>query len=214
MNYQHIIWDWNGTLFDDVWLCVEVLNGVLEKWGKSQTDIESYKQRFGFPVKNYYESLGFDFSVEPFDEIANQFIEEYNRRRPEGSLHEGAVEILEHIKSRDIKQSILSAYHQELLEDVVNYFGIRDYFEKLVGLNDYYANSKVHLGRGLIKDLNLEPQQILLIGDTIHDFEVANDIGVNCVLLSCGHQNRQRLAVCGCEVLDSVRQLSELLQPS
>ncbi len=210
-KYKHIIWDWNGTLFNDVWLCVEVLNGVLKKWGKKQTDLVSYKQLFGFPVKDYYERLGFDFSVEPFDEIANQFIEEYNRRRPEGNLHDGAIEVLEYIKASGLAQSILSAYHQQLLEDVVNYFGIRGYFEKLIGLDDYYANSKVHLGRGLIKDLDLEPQQILLIGDTIHDFEVAKDIGVDCVLLSCGHQNGERLDVCGCKVIDSPGQLADLL---
>ena len=66
MRYKHIVWDWNGTLLNDLWLFIESINFVLESRGMSQVDKESYKSIFTFPVIKYYEHLGFDFSKEKF----------------------------------------------------------------------------------------------------------------------------------------------------
>jgi len=211
MKYKHIIWDWNGTLLDDAWLCVEVLNYILKKRGRKTTGIDTYRKQFSFPVKDYYIRLGFNFSVESFDQIANEYIAEYNRRRFECQLHKGATEILDFLKDRGINQSILSAYHQDMLEEIVDYFKLTSYFNNLAGLNDYYASGKVHIARRLLDSFQIDSKKILLIGDTIHDFEVAEDIGADCVLLSCGHQNHERLTKCRCKVIDSTDKLQKFL---
>ena len=49
-NYKHIVWDWNGTLLDDAWLCVEVLNQMLSQRGRAAITLEFYRQHFKFPV--------------------------------------------------------------------------------------------------------------------------------------------------------------------
>ena len=59
-QYKHILWDWNGTLLDDSWLCVEVLNGLLKESGKPTITHETYKEHFNFPVIHFYEFLGFE----------------------------------------------------------------------------------------------------------------------------------------------------------
>ena len=63
MRYKHIIWDWNGTLLDDTRLCVEVLNELLLRRGKSAITEDDYRQNFNFPVINFYKYLGFDTSA-------------------------------------------------------------------------------------------------------------------------------------------------------
>ena len=77
MRYKHIVWDWNGTLLDDLWLCIESINFVLESRGMSEVDKESYKSRFTFPVIKYYEHLGLDFSKEKFPNAG--FLNYYRR---------------------------------------------------------------------------------------------------------------------------------------
>ena len=73
-KYTHIIWDWNGTLLDDAWLCVDVMNGMLEERGMKLKTVDEYRELFDFPVRDYYEKLGFNFKDEPFDKVGMEFI--------------------------------------------------------------------------------------------------------------------------------------------
>ena len=66
-KYTHVIWDWNGTLLDDNWLCVEVMNTLLSSRNLPLLTLERYRDIFDFPVKNYYEKLGFNFKKESFE---------------------------------------------------------------------------------------------------------------------------------------------------
>ena len=141
-KYKHIIWDWNGTLFDDIHLCVDVMNGILRKNKMSEISVDHYKNIFTFPVLNYYKLLGLDTSEENFKKLSIEFISQYESRKTECLLADDAKLILEEISSRDIKQSILSAYTEETLEDLVKEMKIRRHFENIVGLDNIYAGGK------------------------------------------------------------------------
>ena len=54
MRYKHIIWDWNGTLLDDRWLCIEAINKTLTKRNMNTITDNEYVELFCFPVKDYY----------------------------------------------------------------------------------------------------------------------------------------------------------------
>ncbi|MHC5059939.1 MAG: HAD family hydrolase [Planctomycetota bacterium] len=209
-KYEHVIWDWNGTLFDDAHVCVEILNTMMGKRNLHLVTINGYREQFGFPVIEYYRKLGFDFDAEDYDDVANEYITLYNSRLSRCKLRDGAMEALAAVKTTGLKQSILSAYHQQMLEQVVEQCGIRDFFTGLSGLNDYYANCKIDLGKKLIEESGLDKDQILLIGDTVHDFEVASRIGCDCVLLTGGHQSEKKLKTCSVPVLRSISEVAKI----
>ena len=202
-KYKHIIWDWNGTLLDDAWLCVEILNRMLERRGMKTTTLSEYQMYFDFPVINYYIKLGFDFEKEPFDDIAQEYICAYESQRCKCRLREGVIDIVKQFRTRGFLQSVLSASQQSSLIRALEMFGLKDFFENVAGLDDYYAHSKVDAGKKLLKNLAIGPEEILLIGDTTHDYEVACQLGADCLLLPAGHQSRQRLVACGAKVCDS-----------
>jgi len=206
-QYKHIIWDWNGTIFNDVELGVEIINKILSDRGLNVLTVDRYKEIFTIPVKNYYEKLGFDFSNESFEVIGKLWIDEYEKRKYECSLYEGIIEILEKIKELGIEQSILSAYSQHTLEEMADYFNLRKYFKYIVGLDNIYAASKLHLGIDLMKKLGNGKGETLLIGDTLHDYEVASEIGADCILVANGHQNKDILLTSGTKVIDNVLEL-------
>jgi len=208
---RHVIWDWNGTLFDDAWLCVECINTLLEKRGMPLVTIDHYQQVFDFPVIGYYERIGFDFSVESWHAVAAEYIEEYDRRRFDCRLQDDAMEALNACAQRGLIQSILSAYKQGTLEEIVDFFGARGFFTRIVGLDDIYADSKVDNGQRLMEKLDCCGSEVVLIGDTIHDFEVARAIGADCVLVPSGHQARERLESCGVRVPDSLKDVLTLM---
>ena len=206
-RYRHVIWDWNGTLFDDAWLCVEVMNGLLRPRGLPLLTLERYQELFDFPVIRYYERLGFDFARDPFEVIGTEFIRIYETRRGEAALRQDARAALDLVRDRGVGQSVLSAYRHDTLETLLRQNGVRDYFQRVVGSDDHYASGKVEQGRRFIRELGVDPAAVLLIGDTAHDHEVAVAMGIDCLLVPGGNHSRARLERCGVPVLDGLADL-------
>ena len=209
---RHIIWDWNGTLLDDVGIVVESMNTLMTKRGMPLLDREQYKEFFVFPVKDYYARLGFDFSREPFEELAVEYITEFNSEKYGFRLHGGVTQTLGYIRSMGIGQSVLSATKEQDLNEILLRLEIRDFFEKVAGLDNHYAAGKVGRGRELMADLGLDPQDVLMIGDTIHDYEVSRELGCRCLLVSNGHQSHARLLECNVDIVDDVKGVAEYLK--
>lgn len=207
-KYKHIIWDWNGTLVDDVWLVVEIMNKMLKRHHLPRIDSKKYREIFDFPVTKYYLALGFDFSKESFENLTDEFISEYYERFDECKLFNEAEEVLRKIKERGILQSILSASKEDVLIEKIKHYGIDKYFCKIVGLGDHYAESKVERGGKWIAKLNLNPQDILLIGDTIHDYDVAKHMGCDCLLVATGHHGYERLTKLGIDVINTLEEIN------
>ena len=208
MNHiKHIIWDWNGTLFNDVELCRDIINGILARRNLGGLSLEKYRAIFTFPVKNYYEKAGLDFSIYPFEDLGREWMDEYERRKSECGLHEGADQMLDLISAKGIGQSILSAYSQHTLEEIVKSFGLDKYFSHMAGLDHIYATSKIENGRELIKKLGNAKGETLFIGDTVHDFEVAREIGADCILIADGHQDKETLKSTSVPVYNSLKDI-------
>jgi phosphoglycolate phosphatase len=203
-KYKHIIWDWNGTLLDDAWLCVEILNDMLTRRKMKTTTLTRYQADFDFPVISYYLKIGFNFEKESFDSIAREYIEAYELRRCKCCLRAGAVDIIKLLKAEGVSQSVLSASQKSSLVEALKLFGLTDFFENIAGLDDYYAHSKMDIGRNLMKNLSADQKEILLIGDTTHDYEVARELGADCLLTPAGHQSKERLLACGAKVCDNL----------
>ncbi len=193
MKYKHIVWDWNGTLLDDRWLCVEAINIILKKRRMIPILEKTYKETFCFPVKKYYENLGFDFNKESFKDLSSEFVEYYKDNFHRLTLHLDTDLILKKINESRIKQSILSASKQETLEENIKFFNLEKYFNKIVGINNHYANGKIEAALQLLDLIKTKTSDILLIGDTVHDSEVAEKIDSDCILIDQGYVNRQRL---------------------
>ncbi len=206
-GYKHIIWDWNGTLLDDADVSVEVMNRLLKRRNMPPLTVDKYKEIIDFPIIKYYIRLGFDFSLEPFDKISVEFIQEYNNSCKSTNLHHYAEAVLGLFKSSGLSQSILSAAHQDYLEWYVTYFGIRDYFIGLIGLDHIHATSKIDNGRRWLEQLPYTPEEVLLIGDTVHDYEVSREIGCDCILVANGHHSINRLKNCSCKIHNSLNSI-------
>jgi len=204
---EGIIWDWNGTLLNDTQLCVQTMNEMLGKRSLPLLSVNDYKDVFSFPVKDYYQKIGFDFEVEPFEIPALEFIEHYNDQMNKCSLHQDSLDVLDYLHAIGIRQFVLSAMKQDALEDCLNHHQISHFFEHVSGLDNHYAASKTENGHRLISDLNLNAKELILIGDTVHDFEVASELGCRCILIANGHQSKEILRNTGVLVIDQINQL-------
>lgn len=170
---------------------------------------EQYREVFSFPVKDYYSKIGFDFTSEDWDEAAHEYVNQYTHLLPESHIFPQAHKLLKMFRSEGKKQFILSAMEHDMLHKSANDENIADFFEEILGINNIFASSKIQNGIELIKKHNLLPHEICLLGDTTHDYEVAQELGCQCVLIAGGHQSHSRLRQTGCKwVIDSLEEIN------
>jgi phosphoglycolate phosphatase len=193
-NKTHVIWDWNGTLVDDVDLCIEIIGEIALRHGLKPIQKEEYLRKFRFPVADYYKDIGFTDLVLSPQELTKQFISQYGQKVHSLKLYHGMGEFLVELRELGIRQSILSAAHEFDLRRLLTHFQISHLFTFIYGLNNHDAHSKIERGRDLIQKINEPLSKIVLIGDTLHDKEVAEDLGIDVILLSDGHQHPELLS--------------------
>jgi len=210
-RYSHIIWDWNGTLLNDAWLCVDVMNGMLARRNLPLKTLKEYRTIFDFPVKDYYVKLGYDFEKEPFVDVGMEFMILYNKRQKESFLHPGVYDLLKLLSLRGFRQYILSAREQNELITETRERNVAKYFNAIYGLDDHYAHGKSDIGIKMLNEIKVPQTKLLFVGDTCHDAEVARDIGIDCILIPNGHNSRERLAALNLPMVSSLIELIGLL---
>ena len=210
-RYKTIVWDWNGTIVEDAWLFVELMNSYLSKRGLPGIDIASYRKNFCFPVIDYYRQLGFEITDEEFRDLGKDFISDYIESCKRPKLYGGIVDLINLNHSSGIIQCVLSAQRQDILRMLVSFYGLEKYFSAVIGLDNDYAYGKIDRAFDLAKDLDLKPEQTLMIGDTNHDKAVADALGWGCVLLSTGHQSNDRLLATNSSIASNLTQLNKYI---
>jgi phosphoglycolate phosphatase len=168
----------------------------------------TYRNVFTFPVKNYYQKLGFDFDQEPFEIPAMQFMDLYRKKIIEAGLQEDSIQLIKQFQLAGFRQVILSAMEQELLLELLDHFQIRHFFDFTYGIDNHFGGGKLERGMELMRQMEVLPSECLLIGDTEHDAEVAQALDCRCLLFSGGHQSETVLSATGNRI---IHQYSDLL---
>ncbi len=209
----HVVWDWNGTLFDDLACCVEVANRLLDEFELPVLDgVAGYQAKFRFPIIGYYADLGFDTSpTGNFESAARRYLELYATASATCGLHVGAREVLQALHEAGVGQVVISASEQANLLAQLAPFGLDDWLDGAHGIEDIYAASKEALARRWLAGAGVDPAEVVFVGDSEHDFEIAAALGAGCVLFSGGHHSRAHLASLGVPVIDDLSQVPTLV---
>ena len=199
-----VIWDFNGTILDDFALCLQVINQLLARRQLPLLTEDSYRSFFDFPVQDYYARIGFDFSAEPFSDLAHEYMALYQPASFDCQLRPGVLATLAALRDQGLRQILLSATKHDFLMEQIGHFGLASYFQEIFGLDDIYGRSKLEMARSWFSQNELLPSETVLIGDTTHDFAVASAIQCKCLLVGGGHNSVARLQQTGANVLREV----------
>ena len=122
MKYKNILWDWNGTIVNDAPLFVETMNVLLKQKGLPSICLADYKKTFCFPIEKYWRALGFRFNKKTFAKLNKQFISLYKKRMFSPLLQPGIVSVFKELQSLKIRQFVLSASEDLLLQQAIVYY--------------------------------------------------------------------------------------------
>lgn len=207
---KKIVWDWNGTLFNDINLCFDCINRLLTNHGLSSlANVNVYRNVFQFPIETYYKKAGFDFNQVSFKVLAQEYMNDYQSKSYSCQLFDDVISTLQTADERGLEQVILSASRKDFLQSQIELFPIQRYIDSIWGIDNIYAKSKVQLAN-VLKEQYPE-DQFWFVGDSVHDYQVAASINARCVLVSCGHQARHRLISTHQPVFDKVSEALEYI---
>lgn len=209
-TYDFILWDWNGTLIDDVFVALNSVNDMLKKRNMNTINIEQYHSYLDTPIIKFYEHL-FDLDKVPFETIVEEFEAGYNRYIPENPVFENAESILNKAKGNGIKQLVISASSQNKITADAKQWGIHKYFNIISGSDNMNAESKIARAKNVLSDFGVKPSRAVVIGDTLHDYTMAKEIGADCILFSKGHQSKDDLLTTNAPVIDSLTEIENLI---
>lgn len=209
---RHVVWDWNGTLYDDLHIVVDSVNASLARLGEAPIDAARYREHYRRPVPLFYESLlGRPVPEETWQMIDEVFHATYRASLARAAPASDAAAAVGAVAAAGGTQSILSMWWHDDLVPAVRASGLGGTMllvdghrgepgeTKAAHLADHVARLRA-LGPGVARD------EVVVVGDITDDAEAARDAGVACVLYDSGSQPRAVLESCGVPVAGTLVQ--------
>lgn len=206
-----IIFDFNGTLLDDVEINCEIFNLLARDYNAKQITMKEYKEVFDFPVIDTYRKWGFDVDNGNFENIATSFHNYYNSMVYERcNIFENAKALLKELKGK-YNLVCLSASKEETLINQLKHYKIYDYFDEVLGMSDKYAHGKADLAKKWMEASEKSKDETIYIGDTCHDQLVAKVLGVKMLSITWGHNSKNKLSTKGAITIDDIMEIKKYL---
>lgn len=210
-EYKVIIWDFNGTIIDDIDAALASVNDMLERRSLPTINFEQYASYVDTPIIKFYEHIFDDLYSMDFDIIAREFNEGYEKHLGRKPVMKHAEEALEYFNSIGKLQTVISATHIDKVNRRLKEFGLTEYFDKILAHNNLIAEDKTHLAVKYFAEKNIKAEEAIVIGDCVADYKMAKTLGCDCVLTTQGHQSRKEFALTDAVVIDSLLELKNII---
>ncbi len=210
-KYSTLIWDFNGTLVDDVHAALAAVNDMLTKRNQPTIDLDRYQQEVDTPIINFYNNVFLPGTL-VFSDAVVEFNIGYDKYLPEKPLMDGAQEMLRFFSSRGKRQTVVSASNVQKVTRMLTSLGIINYFERVIARDDYMAGDKLHLAKQYFQEESIDPSDALVIGDCVADWQMAKALGADCVLITRGHQGRREFSVTDAVIIDNLSELKSIIE--
>ncbi|EDY52336.1 phosphatase [Streptomyces clavuligerus] len=208
----HLIWDWNGTLLDDVTAVIGATNAAFAEIGLEPITLERYRALYTVPIPKFYERLlGRLPTDEEWETMDVVFHRHYSERRVACGLTEGAERVLKEWRQAGHSQSLLSMYVHDELIPLVRGYGIEGHFLRVEGRTGPSGGSKALSMERHLAALpgTVSPERTVVIGDAVDDALAAAHVGARAVLYTGGSHSRESLGAAGVPVVDTLREAVE-----
>lgn len=194
---ENWIFDWSGTLVDDLALVIDATNHVLRQYGVGELTREEFRARFRLPYVGFYEEV---LPGVPLEELEDHFRVGFADSEAAGTttpLLPFAVDFLTHLHAERKRIFILSSMDAPAFERHAEELGVSHFFEATyAGVLD--KREQIHR---ILKTHALDASKTVFLGDMEHDIETARHGGVMSLALLTGYQSKEELEKSSPDVL-------------
>lgn len=205
-HYENWIFDWSGTLVDDLAMVLDATNHVLRQYGKDELNREEFRKNFRLPYAGYYEEI---LPGVPLTELEDHFRRGFADSEASGvttPLLPHAVDFLECLRDNNRRMFILSSMDADAFNRHAKELGVDHFFEATyAGVLD--KRDQIHQ---MLDVHGLDAASTVFLGDMCHDVETARHGGVASIALLTGYQNAEQLSKANPDLM--VDDLSDIKQ--
>jgi phosphoglycolate phosphatase len=185
--FRNLIFDWSGTLVDDLGPVIEATNAVLAKYDIPPLDRESFRRVFRLPYREFYAEM---LPNIPLEELEAHFRPAFDAAVTPVTVLPYAREKLEWCTALGIRAFVLTSMDTAAFERQMDDFGLRHHFEATYsGVLD-----KRELIHQLLANHGLDPAETAFVGDMTHDVETARHGGISSIAVLTGYNRAEILA--------------------
>lgn len=185
--FRNLIFDWSGTLVDDLGPVIEATNAVLGVYDIPPLAREDFRRRFRLPYREFYQEVLPDV---PLEELEGHFRPAFDRAMTPVTILPHAREKLDWCREHGIRTFVLTSMDPPAFERQMDEFGLRGHFEATYsGILD--KREWIHR---ILVDHNLDPAETAFVGDMTHDVETARHGGVSSIAVLTGYNHPEVLA--------------------
>jgi phosphoglycolate phosphatase len=198
---RNIIFDWSGTLVDDLPAVLKASNFVLTQAGKTEMSLEQFRAEFSLPFTKFYDRHTPDV---PMEKLEDWFHAEFKQAQTSVTELPHARKFLEFCRSKKIRAFLLSTVHADHFQAQCRVIGFDVFLEKFY-TDVWDKRKKIH---DILAKNNLKPDETLFVGDMEHDIETAKHGGVHSCAVLTGYNTLAQLRNAKPDLI--VEHLSEL----
>lgn len=185
--FKNLIFDWSGTLVDDMAPVIEATNAVLGIYGIAPYDREGFRRSFRLPYREFYEELLPGVALE---ELEAHFRPAFDAATSLVTVLPHAREKLEWAKARGLRMFVLTSMDADAFMKQLEEFGMKGYFEATyAGVLD-----KRELIAHILESHGLVKGETAFVGDMTHDVETARHGGISSIAVLTGYHHAEVLA--------------------
>ena len=205
---RNIIFDWSGTLVDDLPAVLQATNHVFRLAGVPPLTRDQFRAEFCLPFLRFYERY---VPHVPLPELESWFHAEFRRVQDQVTPLPHAREFLEFCRNRGLQTFVLSSAHRDHYAVQAKETGFGTFIDHpYVQVHDKTA--RIH---ALLGEHQLDPRATLFIGDMAHDIETARQGGVWACAVLTGYNDLRQLQACGPDlIVEHLGELRERLERS
>lgn len=198
---RNIIFDWSGTLVDDLPAVLKASNFVLAQSGKPEMSLETFREEFQLPFTKFYDRHTPDVPMPQLEEWFHTSFSE-----AQGSVRElpHAREFLEFCRANKMRTFVLSSVLGDYFAEQSRVTGFDAYLDKPY-TDVWDKRKKIH---DILAENRLKPEETLFVGDMEHDIETAKHGGVHSCAVLTGYNTLEQLRAAGPDLI--VEHLAEL----
>lgn len=212
MRRGHVVWDWNGTLLDDLSIVIEAVNHSIGELGASRITADDYRDHYTRPVRHFYDALlGHPVTDDEWLRLTTGFHDAYFTLARTADLSPGAREAMAMVEAAGWSQSLLSMSPHDWLTGIVARLELTERFDLVDGLSETTGGRKaqhleVHLG-----ELGIDGTTTYVIGDTPDDVAAAHHVGATPILFHGGSHHLADLEAEGVPIAETLVEAVELV---
>jgi phosphoglycolate phosphatase-like HAD superfamily hydrolase len=211
VSERHVVWDWNGTLLDDLPIVVEAVNRSIAIFEEEPINADAYRDHYTRPVRLFYDALlGRVVSDEEWLELNAAFHGHYFTLAESVELASGARSAMDLLSGSGWTQSLLSMSPQDWLTGVVGRLGLTHRFELVDGLSEVSGGLKAQHLETHLEALGLAGRQVVVVGDTPDDVAAARHVGARPILFHGGSHHLEALHAEGVPIAESIMEAAEM----